>query len=63
MELALSKLKYRQRRCLAILDEGYIALVPPDTELFDKIWVLAGVSVPMVLHKGSNGIFRLIGEW
>jgi len=63
MELALSKLKYRQWRRLAILDEGYIALVPSDTELFDEIWVLADVSVPMVLREGSNGIFRLIGEW
>jgi hypothetical protein len=45
----------------AVLDSGYIALVPIYTEVSDMVYVLPGASVPFVFRK-QNDHFVLVGE-
>jgi hypothetical protein len=46
---------------LAVLDSGYIALVPTYTEVSDMVYVLPGVSVPFVFEKQDDN-FVLLGS-
>jgi hypothetical protein len=48
-------------RRLAVLDTGYIALVPACSEITDVVYVLPGVSVPFVFRKQDDH-FILLGE-
>ncbi|KAH6701962.1 hypothetical protein BKA61DRAFT_619977 [Leptodontidium sp. MPI-SDFR-AT-0119] len=48
-------------RRMVRLNEGYIALVPGETQVGDQIFLLKGGSVPVVLRqKGDN--WEVIGE-
>jgi hypothetical protein len=48
-------------RRLAVLDTGYIALVPACSKITDVVYVLPGVSVPFVFRKQDDH-FILVGE-
>jgi hypothetical protein len=48
-------------RKFAVLDSGYIALVPIYTEVANMVYVLPGASVPFVFRKQSDH-FVLVGE-
>jgi hypothetical protein len=48
-------------RKFAVLDSGYIALVPIYTEVSDMVYVLPDASVPFVFRK-QNDHFVLVGE-
>lgn len=50
-------------RCLITLDTGHFGLAPHLVERGDKVFVLQGCSVPVVLRPvGETGQFRVVGE-
>lgn len=48
-------------RRLAVTDENYIGLVPPEAEEGDKICILFGCSVPVVLRENGDDTVEFIG--
>ncbi|KAG4427535.1 hypothetical protein IFR05_016982 [Cadophora sp. M221] len=59
--LFLEGMSITEGRRMARLKEGYIALVPGETQIEDQIFLLKGGSVPVVLRqKGEN--WEAIGE-
>ncbi|KAL5404938.1 hypothetical protein PMIN06_004997 [Paraphaeosphaeria minitans] len=50
-------------RCLVTLDSGHFGLAPHVVERGDKVFVLQGSSLPVILRPvGETGQFRVIGE-
>jgi hypothetical protein len=54
-------LKANGRR-FCVTEKGYIGLVPPHTELGDKVCVIFGASTPFVLRDAGEGKHALVGE-
>lgn len=72
VQLTESRIKYRLGRRFALLEhpDGGInahdmyAMVPPDTEETDVVFVLTGATVPMVFRLPSGEEdYQLIGPW
>ncbi|KAI1428688.1 heterokaryon incompatibility protein-domain-containing protein [Xylaria sp. FL1777] len=51
---------YNQR--LAKTSKGYLALVPYDTEIGDKVVLLAGGKSPYVVRNSGDGGWKLVGD-
>jgi hypothetical protein len=54
-------LKANGRR-FCVTEKGYIGLVPPHTELGDKVCVVFGASTPFLLRDAGEGKHALVGE-
>jgi len=64
-DFSLPMTRYWGRRRICVTMKGYIGVVPPDSEIGDKIAVFFGMQTPSALRlvKGSGGIkYRNIGE-
>ncbi|KAH7061713.1 heterokaryon incompatibility protein-domain-containing protein [Paraphoma chrysanthemicola] len=51
----------RDRR-IAITEQGYIGLVPDCSEVGDDVYLLGGVTVPLVLRQKNEHKFVLVGD-
>ena len=49
------------RRRLAITAKGYFALVPAESKVGDKVAILKGGKLPLIMRAKGN-VYRLIGE-
>lgn len=49
-------------RRFAVTDNGYVGLVPSDSEIGDTIWVVAGCEVPLVMRASGGSCYVLIGQ-
>ncbi|KAJ9667194.1 hypothetical protein H2201_002715 [Coniosporium apollinis] len=59
---ALQAMMFRvARRRLLITKKGYLGLGPPDTELGDSVFIIAGCTVPIILRKKDEQ-WRFVGE-
>ena len=47
---------------LAILDSGFIGIVPSDSKEGDAACILIGCSLPLVLRKSNSSYHELLGE-
>lgn len=48
--------------CLLFTHEGYIGMAPHDTRKRDKVCLLLGCGVPVVLRERPKGGYELVGE-
>jgi len=51
-----------QERVLLKTRQGFLGMGPLETEVGDAVWVLAGSKTPVVLRRGLQGRWRLVGE-
>lgn len=51
----------RDRR-LAVMDQGYVGLVPGCSQVGDGVYLLGGVTVPFVLRQKNQKKFVLVGD-
>jgi hypothetical protein len=42
--------------------KGYVGFVPKKSAVGDRIFVLMGCDVPLVLRPCGKGVYRLVGE-
>ena len=49
-------------RQLFLTDEGLLGVSPVDTQVGDQVWVLAGMSTPVVLRTALSGNYIFLGE-
>ena len=50
------------RRRIARTDRGYFALVPDDSKIGDKIAIMKGGNLPLVLRRAGSRGMKLVGE-
>lgn len=58
---AIARHKLRQRRSFKT-SQGYLAIGPDALQEEDFVWVVLGVSVPLVLRNCGNGCWTIVGE-
>jgi hypothetical protein len=47
---------------LAILDSGFIGIVPGESDIGDALYIFMGCSLPLVIRRGNSSHHRLVGE-
>jgi hypothetical protein len=64
-KLAQSEIKWRIARRFALMEGGYMGLVPHRAEIGDRVVVLEGASLPLIVrhHPWRKGHDTLIGAW
>ncbi|KAH8682514.1 heterokaryon incompatibility protein-domain-containing protein [Xylariales sp. PMI_506] len=58
----LPYLKAAYERRLGVTKSGHLCLLPKTTEIGDCLVVLEGGKVPVILRKGTEGLYRFVGE-
>jgi hypothetical protein len=47
---------------LAVLDSGFIGLVPAESKKGDMVYVFMGCSLPLIVRRGNSSYHTLVGE-
>lgn len=57
-----SRLEVSWGKRFAVLDSGFIGIVPSESKAGDMVYVFMGCSLPLIVRKGNSSHHILVGE-